>query len=82
MKKIVFGLFIISVFVASFALYAGLTHNPMDVFCIKRDSCEFNFQYAAFIWFSWFIPVFIFPLIVIFVFKYLIFFITKNSSGR
>lgn len=82
MKKIIFGVFIISVFIASFALYAGITHNPMDVFCINRNTCNFNFSYAAFIWFSWFIPVFIIPLIIVAIFRYLVLFLTRSSSGR
>lgn len=74
MKKIITISFLISISVASFALYAGMTHNPMDVFCINRVTCDFN--YAAFIWFSWFIPVFLSPLIIVVILRYL--FSNKN----
>ncbi len=80
MKKLIIGILIISILIASFALYAGITHNPMDVFCIHRDICNFDYSYAVFIWFSWFIPAFFVPFIVIVIFKYLNLFLTKRSN--
>lgn len=49
----------IAVLVASFALYAGIQHNPMGAFCAgdDLDDCRFDYAYAAVLWFSWFIPV-------------------------
>jgi hypothetical protein len=78
MKNIIIIIFLISVSVASFALYAGITHNPMDVFCIIRVTCDFNYIYAAFIWFSWFIPVFFSPLIIVVVLRY--YFLISSST--
>jgi len=77
MKKILFGIFLISISIASFALYAGITHNPMDVFCIHRSTCDFDYGYAAYIWFSWFIPSFFLPLMLIIAFKYLFLFLKR-----
>lgn len=50
---------IIAAFVASFALYAGIQHNPMGAFCAgdDLDECRFDYAYAAVIWLSWFVPV-------------------------
>ncbi len=76
MKKLIIIVFIISVCIASFALYAGITHNAMGEFCqdldLDLDICKFDFYYAAFIWASWFIPIFFFQLIVIVIVKYII----------
>ncbi len=74
MKKLIAIVFIVSISIASFALYAGITHNAMGEFCknLDLDTCKFDFSYAAFIWASWFIPIFFFQLIVILIVKYII----------
>ena len=64
MKTIIFSILIIAGVVASIALYAGITHNPMDVFCIERDSCNFDYAYASYVWFSWFLTISI-PLVIV-----------------
>jgi len=83
MKVIIFLLFIIAVLMACFALYAGVTHNSMGEFCVSDNIqdinlCEFDYAYAAFIWFSWFIPVFFIPLIIVFIFRFLKSFLTNK----
>jgi len=80
MKIIIFLILIVSTSVASVALYAGIDHNPMDIFCINSVTCSFDYGYAAYIWFSWFIPVFIIPLIIIFTYRFLKTFLTRNSN--
>jgi len=64
MKIVRLCMLIIAGVVASIALHASITHNPMDVFCIERDSCDFDYVYALFIWFSWFLSTSI-PLVIV-----------------
>jgi len=80
MKAIILLIFIASAFVASVALYAGIDHNPMDVFCINSSACSFDYGYAVFIWLSWFIPFFVVPLIIILIYRAFKKFLTSSSN--
>lgn len=84
MRKYIIGSFIVSICIASFALYAGVTHNSMSEFCSNPDGevCEFDFGYAAFIWLGWFIPTFALQLLVVIIVTYTYSFLTRRSSGR
>ena len=84
MKIYLTAAFIISICIASFALYAGITHNAMGEFCreLDLDACKFDFAYAAFIWFGWFIPAFLVQGLIIVAVRYIYLFLTKSSSGR
>jgi hypothetical protein len=75
---------LVSICIASFALYAGITHNAMGEFCkdLDLEVCRFDFAYASFIWFGWFIPTYIVQVFLIVASKYLYLFLTKSSSGR
>jgi len=59
---------LISIGIASFALYAGIQHNPMGAFCKddNLDVCDFDYIYSMIIWLSWFIPFFIGQGVIIF----------------
>ncbi len=67
MKYILVISTLISIGIASFALYAGIQHNPMGAFCKddNLDVCDFDYFYAVVIWLSWFIPFFVGQSIII-----------------
>lgn len=80
MKYIYLTAFIIATLIACFALYAGIDHNPMGVFCKNEnlDLCEFDYSYALFIWFSWFIPFFLGQVAIIFIIQKIKKFLTNK----
>jgi hypothetical protein len=84
MKIYILAAFIISICIASFALYAGITHNAMGEFCkdLDLDTCNLDFGYAAFIWFGWFIPAFLAQSLIVVAVRYIYLFLTKSSNGR
>jgi len=72
---------LVSICIASFALYAGITHNAMGEFCkdLDLETCSFDFAYASFIWFGWFIPTYLVQVFLIVALKYLYLFLASRS---
>jgi hypothetical protein len=84
MKIYITASFVISICIASFALYAGISHNAMGEFCkdLDLDECKLDLGYAAFIWFSRFIPAFLAQSLLVVAVRYINSFPTKRSSGH
>jgi hypothetical protein len=82
MRYFIFVVFLIACSIASFALYAGIQHNPMGEFCKNEDlsTCDFDYIYALIIWLSWFIPFFVLPAAVMIAIKYAIKVLTRRST--
>lgn len=64
----------ISAPLAGFPVYVGIQHNAMGECCLNGDLdiCDFDYFYAAMIWFSWFIVLSVPTTLVTVIFRFCI----------
>jgi len=85
MKKTLIIPLLVSLIIASLALYVGLQHNSMGEFCKEVEvNCNIDYLYSAGIWSAWYITSFVVQISIIYILKLLLHFkkrvLTKRSS--